>query len=113
MEVRVIRAGLFSTVQDRGRPAYRNAGVPLSGAMDPFALRVGNLLVGNDEDAAGIEVTLGGAEFHFPRGAVVAVTGAAYDGIPGWKPLAFAPGQSLRLGECKKGARGYLAIRGG
>jgi antagonist of KipI len=81
--------------------------------MDTFALRVGNLLVGNNEDAAGLEVTLGGAEFLFPRGAVVAVTGAVYEGVPGWKPLAFGPGQSLRLGEVRKGARGYVAIRGG
>lgn len=113
MEMRVLRAGLFSTVQDRGRPAFRHAGVPLGGAMDPFALRVGNLLVGNAEDAAGIEVTMGGAEFHFPRGAVAAVTGATYEGILGWKPLALAPGQSLRLGACLKGARGYVALRGG
>lgn len=113
MEMRVLRAGLYSTVQDRGRPAFRHAGVPLGGAMDTFALRVGNLLVGNREDAAGVEVTLGGAEFLFPRGAVVAVTGASYEGVPGWKPLALAPGQSLRLGQCLKGARGYVAIRGG
>lgn len=113
MEMRVLRAGIFSTVQDRGRPAFRNAGVPLSGAMDPFALRVGNLLVGNDENAAGVEVTLGGAEFLFPRGAVVAVTGASYEGVPGWKPLALDPGQSLRLGPCLRGARGYVAVRGG
>lgn len=113
MEMRVLRAGIFSTVQDRGRPAFRNAGVPLSGAMDPFALRVGNLLVGNDENAAGVEVTLGGAEFLFPRGAVVAVTGASYEGVRGWKPLALDPGQSLRLGPCLRGARGYVAVRGG
>jgi antagonist of KipI len=81
--------------------------------MDPVALRVGNLLVGNDENAAGMEVTLGGAEFLFPRGAIVAVTGAAYEGVPGWKPLALAPGQSLRLGPCLRGARGYVAVRGG
>ncbi|HEY3757363.1 MAG TPA: biotin-dependent carboxyltransferase family protein [Opitutaceae bacterium] len=111
--MRVVRAGMFTTVQDRGRPAYRNAGVPLGGAMDTFALRVGNLLVGNDEGAAGLEVTLSGAEFQFPKGAVVAVTGAHYEGVPSWKPLALAPGQSLRLGDCQKGARGYVAVRGG
>lgn len=113
MEVTVLRSGVHATVQDLGRPAHRRSGVPLGGAMDGFALRVANLLVGNAEHEAGIEVTLGGAEFSFDAPAVVAVGGAEYDEVPSWKPLSIAKGGTLRLGACRRGFRGYLAVRGG
>lgn len=113
MEMRIARAGLFTTVQDLGRPALRHAGVPLGGAMDRFAARVANLLVGNDEGAAVLEVTLGGLEAIFPEGGVVAVTGAEYESAAGWKPIGVPAGGSLKLGACKKGFRGYIAVRGG
>lgn len=113
MEIRVVRGGALSTVQDLGRAYYRHAGVPLGGAMDAFALRLGNLLVGNEERAAGIEVTLGGVELRFPQGGVVAVTGASYEGITSWRPMTVGAGQSVTLGTCVRGCRGYIAVRGG
>ncbi len=65
MNAIVTRAGFFSSVQDLGRTGFREFGVSLSGALDPFALRVANLVVGNDERAAGLEITLGGLQLRF------------------------------------------------
>ena len=58
MAIEVIKPGLATTVQDAGRPGYYNVGIPLSGALDQYALRVANLLVGNDEGAAVLEASL-------------------------------------------------------
>jgi len=113
MEVILLKPGWFTSVQDLGRTGQRGSGVPLSGAMDPVALRIANLLVGNPETSAALEVTLGGAELSFPDGAVVAVCGAEYTDVPAWRPFALAPGEMLKLGECTRGYRGYVAVRGG
>ena len=61
MEITVIRPGMLTTVQDLGRCGHRALGVSPGGAMDPFALRMANLLVGNDGNTAGLEMTLAGA----------------------------------------------------
>jgi antagonist of KipI len=113
MEVTILKPGWFTSVQDLGRTGQRSSGVPLSGAMDPVALRIANLLVGNPATSAALEVTLGGAEFSFPEGAVVAVCGAQYADVPAWRPFALAPGEVLKLGDCTRGYRGYVAVRGG
>jgi antagonist of KipI len=68
--------GLLTTVQDLGRVGYGPLGVSPSGAADPVALRLGNLLVGNEPGAAALEMTLVGGSFLFPDGAVVALAGA-------------------------------------
>lgn len=75
--LRVVRAGLLTTVQDLGRPGYAHLGVPRSGAADPGALRLANRLVGNDEGAAALETTLNGCAVFVARGGWMAVTGAA------------------------------------
>ena len=62
MNAVVTRAGFLTSVQDLGRTGFRQFGVSTSGALDSFALRVANLLVGNDEGAAGLEITLGGLQ---------------------------------------------------
>lgn len=113
MEITVIRAGMLTTVQDLGRTGHRAAGVPLCGAMDPFAARAANLLVGNAPDAAVLECTLVGPELGFPAEAVVAVTGASFGGIPGWRTLTMKPGEILKLGAAVHGCRGYIAVAGG
>ncbi|GGP85554.1 biotin-dependent carboxyltransferase family protein [Streptosporangium pseudovulgare] len=74
--VEVVAPGPYATVQDLGRPGHGHLGVPCSGAADAPSLRLANRLVGNPEDAAGIELTFGGARLRFPAGAWVAVTGA-------------------------------------
>ena len=85
--IEVLDGGMFTTVQDLGRYGYQRYGVPVSGAMDSFALRVANLLVGNREGDAGLEMTLAGPSLRFLDETVVAITGAdlmpALDGEPG------------------------------
>lgn len=74
--IRIVEPGPLATIQDRGRYGYRSWGVPLSGAMDIQAHRLANLLVGNDDSAAGIEITLGGFLVEFRCAAFFSVTGA-------------------------------------
>ncbi|WP_433517050.1 biotin-dependent carboxyltransferase family protein [Nonomuraea sp. CA-143628] len=74
--IEVLTPGPYATVQDLGRPGYAHLGVPRSGAADEASLRLGNRLVGNPEDAAGIELTYGGARLAFHSAAWVAITGA-------------------------------------
>jgi len=111
--------GLLTTVQDLGREGFGPAGVSPSGAADPLALRLGNVLVGNVENAAALEMTLLGGEFLFPQGAALALTGsdfgATLDHVPVQPCASFEaqPGQTLRLGPTKSGARCYLCVRGG
>ena len=61
--IHVVAPGFLTTVQDLGRFGYAHFGISASGAADPLALRAGNLLVGNAENAAGLEMTLTGGEF--------------------------------------------------
>jgi antagonist of KipI len=87
--------------------------VPLSGAADPFALRVANLLVGNPEDAAAIEFTLIGPELRFLHDTVIALGGGEFEAVPRWRPVAIAGGSTVKFGMARHGCRGYLAVAGG
>lgn len=117
--VRVIRGGMLTTIQDSGRWGYQSRGVPVAGPMDPVSHRLANALVGNDRGAATLEVTLLGPELEFEDERVVAVTGADFEITLDGKPvLAGAPfmvsaESHLRFGPRRRGARAYLAIRGG
>lgn len=113
MEMKVLRAGMQTTVQDLGRRGHRGAGVPLSGAMDSFALRVANALVGNPENAAALEFALVGPALEFSADALVAVGGAECEGVPSWRQTTVRAGERVDLGACVRGARGYLAVAGG
>ena len=112
--IRVLSAGLQTTVQDLGRFGYTHFGVSASGAADPLALRAGNLLVGNAENAAALEMTLVGGAFEFETDAVIALTGSDFGaGLPLWTAVQIKAGQTVRCGATRSGARGYLAVRGG
>lgn len=111
--IEVVQAGMLTTVQDLGRRGHRAQGVPLSGAADAFALRLANLLVGNADDAAGLEFTLVGAHLRFLRDAVIALGGAEFPGFPRWHPLNITAGTELKFGRARAGCRGYLAVAGG
>ena len=117
--IRVESPGLLTTVQDLGRPGFGPLGVSASGAADPISLRLGNRLVANDEDAAGLEMTLVGGAFSFSHEALFALTGADFgatlDGVPlaMWASVQAVPGQTLRLGATRDGARCYLCVAGG
>jgi antagonist of KipI len=117
--LQVQEPGLLTTVQDLGREGFGPMGVSPSGAADPVSLRLGNRLAGNDDGAAALEMTLLGGTFLFPEGAVIALSGsdfgAVLDGepIPLWTSVAVRPGQTLRLGSTRSGARCYLCVGGG
>jgi len=117
----VLSAGTQTTVQDfPGRLGYWAVGVPPSGPMDSRALRLGNSLLGNAADAAGLEITMSGPTLRFNTDAVVAVTGApiplSIDGSeqPLNTALLIKAGSTLSLGTIAgAGARSYLSLRGG
>lgn len=111
--------GLLTTVQDLGRPGFGPLGISPSGAADPVALRLGNLLVGNDPGASALEMTLLGGTFLFPEGATVALTGADFAAMLNgrlaemWTSLTIPPQGKLTLGSTRNFARCYLCISGG
>jgi KipI family sensor histidine kinase inhibitor len=112
--IRVLSPGFQTTVQDLGRFGYTHFGVSASGAADPLALRAGNLLVGNAENAAALEMTLVGGSFEFETDAAIALTGSDFGaGLPLWTALEIKAGQTVRCGATRSGARAYLAVRGG
>ena len=119
MAIEVIKPGLATSVQDAGRPGYYNIGIPLSGALDQYALRAANLLVGNEAGAAALEATLLAPELVFRAPAIVAVTGAeATPKLNGEvrarnESFAVKAGDRLSFDFMRVGARTYIAVAGG
>jgi len=119
--IRVLGAGTQTTVQDfPGRQGYWNVGVPPSGPMDSYSLRVANQLLENPETAAGLEMTASGPSLLFEAETTVALTGAdmqaELDGVavPRYATIAVSAGQTLTMGKVVGvGARAYLAVAGG
>ena len=119
MSIEVIKPGLATTIQDLGRPGYYHLGIPLSGALDQYALRMANLLVGNDEGAAALECTLLAPELLFRGDTRFSVTGAQLDVklngqlVDSHASHAVRAGDRLSFGIMKTGARAYVAVAGG
>jgi len=117
--IEILDGGLFTTVQDLGRFQYQRYGVAVSGAMDGFALRAANRLVGNADAAAGLEVTLIGPEVRFGQPGLIAVTGAnlgpCVDGRPiqMWRTIEVRVGSALSFSGQRDGLRAYVAVDGG
>jgi len=117
----VLAAGTQTTVQDYpGRIGYWNVGVPPSGPMDDLSFRLANRAVGNESDAAALEITLTGPALKFNADALICLSGAQMsaeiDGVaaPFWTPIEIHAGQVLRMGAVlAAGCRAYLGIRGG
>jgi len=115
----VLSPGIMSTVQDLGRFGCARYGVARSGALDGLAVRVGNLLVGNDENAAVVETTLMGLRLKVLRDAVVAVTGGdlqprkAGEPLAMWRSQLVAEGEIIAFAGPSSGLRAYIAIAGG
>jgi antagonist of KipI len=111
--------GPYSTLQDKGRFGYQSMGVPVSGALDPFASLAANLLVGNPGTLAVLEVTYLGPELQVLNEADIAVTGARMQltvngkTAPGWTSLRVKKGDLVRFGHAVTGCRAYLAVTGG
>ena len=119
MPIRVQDSGLLTTVQDLGRYGYSHLGISPGGAADSLAMRIANLLVGNAENAATLEMTLAGATLEFDEESVVALTGGECDcringdTAPMWQAMRVPARGVLTCSAMKTGARLYLAIQGG
>lgn len=120
--VRVIRAGLLTTIQDLGRPGFRQFGVPAGGAMDRFSHELANRLVGNSPTAATLEMTLSGDELEFPDATLLAITGGQFSpvttvpeqrNLPQNAPVHVPAGTRIRFQTAQRGCRCYLAVAGG
>jgi biotin-dependent carboxylase-like uncharacterized protein len=115
----VIEPGILTTIQDLGRYGFSQFGVPPSGASDPFSLRVSNLLVGNREEEACLEITLWGLKIRALREVVIAITGGdlspSWNGEPleMWRTHLLVEGDVIRFKKVRTGCRAYLAVSGG
>ncbi|WP_301109877.1 biotin-dependent carboxyltransferase family protein [Sporosarcina sp.] len=115
----VLKPGMLTTIQDLGRSGYQQFGIVVSGAMDKYAMRMANLLAGNDENAAVLEITLTGPTFSILEDCKIAITGAdlspSVNGkpIPLWTEMDLKKGTVLEFGPIIDGCRTYLAIAGG
>lgn len=117
--IKVLKEGLYTTIQDIGRFGYKNIGVPVSGSMDQTSAKLANLLLGNDESSAVLEMTLVGPTLEFMNDTYISITGA--DMNPSLnkqkvlqnKPLFVNKGDILYLSHSSNGMRSYLGIKGG
>lgn len=119
MSIKVIQPGPLTTVQDLGRLGFQKIGVSVSGACDTFALRVSNLLVGNPENEAALEMTLYGTTLDFNENHLISICGGDFQPeINGtraglWRPIFVKKGAVLHIPPSYSGARLYLAVSGG
>jgi len=120
MSVTVIKPGMLSSFQDRGREGYQHQGIPVAGAMDERAHRLANALAGNTGDPATLEITLTGPTLRFDLPACFALAGADLGAtlngldIPVHRPLVARAGDTLAFGaRAATGVRAYLAVHGG
>tara|TARA_B100001079_G_scaffold140290_1_gene120147 strand:- start:448 stop:1374 length:927 start_codon:yes stop_codon:yes gene_type:complete len=119
LSIRILNPGLQTTIQDLGRNGYSHYGVSSSGAADDLSFRLGNLIVGNKENLAAIEMTLLGGDYKFDIDANISLTGSKFDAkIEGeslhfYKNIPIQSGQLLSIGQSLQGSRCYLAVRGG
>ncbi|MAM17960.1 MAG: allophanate hydrolase [Gramella sp.] len=118
-EIEVLQPGLFTSLQDRGRFGFQNFGVPRSGVMDLYSMKIGNLILGNQPDAAVLEFTFQGPELKFLNDAQVTLSGgefmASLDGkaVSRFEVLNIPAGSILKIGPTKNGLRGYMGIKNG
>ena len=117
--VQIVRPGMFTTIQDRGRWGFQRWGVPVSGPMDAWSARLANRLVGNADAMALLEVTLLGPEFSLGREGWIAVTGARFDVEIGGQlhrsPFVARVRRDVlvRFASRQHGTRAYVAFDGG
>jgi len=117
--IHVLRPGLLTTVQDLGRPGYQQYGVVVGGALDAFAARVANLVVGNDGNAAVLELAQTGPVLQFSHEALIAWNGGDFDAtisgqpLPRDRPVRVAAGETVNFGVARTGLRAWVAIAGG
>ena len=119
MSITILKSGVQTTIQDIGRYGYSHFGISSSGAADLFSFRLGNIIVGNTEELAGIEMTLLGADFQFNSDAIIAITGSPFNLSLDSQEISYnqsiyvKKNQILSVGITKGGARSYLLVKGG
>ncbi|WP_028778428.1 biotin-dependent carboxyltransferase family protein [Shimazuella kribbensis] len=119
MSIKVNNPGLLTSIQDLGRYGFQKYGVVVSGAMDVNSLRIANLLVGNQEGEAALEITLMGASFLVEEDLLISVTGGdlspaiGQESLPLWRPVYVRKGSVLRFPACRSGCRAYMSVAGG
>ena len=119
MSITILKPGVQTTIQDIGRYGYSHFGISSSGAADLFSFRLGNIIVGNPEELAGIEMTLLGGDFKFNSDAVIAITGSPFNLSLDSQEISYnqsiyvKKNQILSVGITKGGARSYLLVKGG
>ena len=119
MALLVVRPGMLTTVQDLGRWGWQDRGVPVAGPMDAYSHRLANILLGNPDGAAALEITLIGPELEADEDTVCVAAGARFDAtvngeaIDASRPFDLPAGQRVRFGARHGGARATFAVRGG
>ncbi|MFI5336964.1 MAG: biotin-dependent carboxyltransferase family protein [Opitutales bacterium] len=117
--ITVLKSGLLTTVQDLGRIGYQRDGVVVAGAVDGFAARVANMLVGNPDNAALLELALIGPELRFKEEALLSWCGGEFEAridgqaLPKDRPVRVPAGATVNFGPARKGAMAWLAVAGG
>lgn len=117
--VKVLKPGFFSTIQDLGRVGHQHFGVPFSGVMDSYSALMANAILGNDKNAAVIEMTMAGAEIQFNCSTNICISGADMNPkinstvIKLHRAVEIKTGDILSFGKCNYGFRSYLAVSGG
>jgi antagonist of KipI len=117
--MKILKPGMYTTIQDEGRYNYQKSGMSVAGAMDQFSLRVANILVGNSDGEACLEATFMGPEIEFQGEAMIAVTGANIVpkinnmDIDMWCGIKVSDGDVLSFGTVKSGCRSYISIASG
>lgn len=116
---KVIKSGFFDTIQDLGRPGFQQYGMPVSGAMDSFALRIGNQILGNKKNTAGIEISTPGLSLEVLNQTIITITGADFNPTINnsptlmWEVLRVRKGDIISFTKIKNGYRSYLLVAGG
>src|SRR5699024_5228558 len=119
MSVKILQSGVLATIQDLGRYGLQKYGFIVGGAMDSLAVRIANVLVGNREADATIEITMFGTEIQFEKDHLIAITGGDLkptingEKAPMWQPVLIRKGQVLKFNSPLAGSRAYIAFAGG
>ena len=119
MSILIQKGGILTTIQDLGRRGYRRFGINPSGVMDQTAVRLINILLGNDETQAVIETHFPAPQIVFETNTIFAVGGGNFapqlDGkaVENWRPIFAKKGSTLKFTGKISGNRAYLAVRGG
>ncbi|MBI5602567.1 MAG: biotin-dependent carboxyltransferase [Deltaproteobacteria bacterium] len=119
--LKILNGGIETLVEDApGRLGYLGKGMAPSGAFDPVALGLANILVGNPPGEAGLEITGGFLEAQFGMDTVIAIAGTDMgptingQAMPMWESLAVKEGDVIKFSHIGEyGFRSYLAVSGG